>query len=224
MRIQTPLTREDIKNHLTYSTWKYALVLVFAIFGWMLIYDMTAYRSPQDKRIDLYVQTATTTSEIMDAFIKPVWESAAPDMETVQSVALLSSDDAATQMQITTFAYTGEGDIYFVTEQYFKSLSGAGAFLPLEDLVENGEIDVEGVDLKKGYVTVVAESDAKGTPVSTVSHLFGIPLDSYDGFMKGMLLDNRGMYACILYANQNDEHVIPFFNALLQAGRGEQED
>ena len=38
-----------------------------------------------------------------------------------------------------------------------------------------------------------------------------------------MLVGNRGMYAVIIVNNQNDENVIPFFNALLQAGRGEKE-
>jgi hypothetical protein len=53
--------------------------------------------------------------------------------------------------------------------------------------------------------------------------LYGIPLDSFYGFMNGMQVDNRGLYAVIIVNNQNDENVIPFFNALLQAGRGEKE-
>lgn len=224
MRIKTPLNRENIKTHFTYGSWKYILVVVAAIFGWSLIYTTTAYRSPQEKRIDLYVQSATASSELIDDFIKPVWESTVPEMEVVQSVTLLAVDDYTTNMQLTTYIYAGEGDIYFLTEQYFKSLASTGAFMPLEELAERGEISLEGIDLKKGYLTVVDEYDEKDQPISTSQHLYGIPLDSFYGFMKGMQLDNRGMYAVILVNNQNDDNVIPFFNALLQAGRGEKEN
>lgn len=224
MRIKTPLTRENIRNHFTYSLWKYALVAVAAIFGWSLIYTTTAYRSPQDKRIDLYVQSSTATSEMIDAFIQPIWEATVPEMETVQSVTLMANDEYSTTMQITTYVYAGEGDIYFLTEQYFKSLAGAGAFLPLEGLVEDGTLQLDDVDLKKGYITVVDEYNEQDEPIQTSQHLFGIPLDSFYGYMNGMLLDNRGMYAAVLVNNQNDENVIPFFNALLQAGKGEKEN
>ena len=224
MRITTPLTKERLKHHLTYSTWKYLLVAVLAVMGWSLIYTTTAYRSPQDKRIDLYVQTATTSSEIIDAFIKPIWEETVPEMETVASVTLLPNDDSATAMQLSTYIMAGEGDIYFLNETYFKSMASSGAFLPLEDLAADGQLNVQDIDTKKGYIAFVEEYDEKDQPVKTSQHLFGIPLDEFYGFMSGMQLDNRGMYAVILRANQNDENVIPFFNALLQAGRGEKEN
>ena len=65
--------------------------------------------------------------------------------------------------------------------------------------------------------------DENGRPLSTSLHLYGVPLDSFYGFMNGMQVDNRGLYAVIAINNMNDDHVIPFFNALLQAGRGEKE-
>ena len=90
--------------------------------------------------------------------------------------------------------------------------------------MENGTIQVDGVDLSKGRVAVVTEYDENDQPVTAEQHLYGIPLDEFYGFMSGMQLDNRGLYAAILVNNGNDENVIPFFNALLQAGRGEKED
>ena len=214
MRISTPLTKERIKHHLAYSSWKYLLVVVGVIMGWSLIYTTTAYRSPQNKRIDVYVQSVTTTPEIMDAFMKPVWEKAVPDMEVVQSYTLMTTDDYTTTMQLTTYIYAGEGDIYFLTDQYFKSMASTGALLPLEDLLADGRLEMDGIDLKKGYVTVVDAYDDKEKPISTSQH----------GFMSGMQVDNRGLYAAIVVNNQNDENVIPFFNALLQAGKGEKEN
>ena len=224
MRMKTPLTKEKVRNHFAYGSWKYLLLAALAVFGWSLIFTTTAYRSPQDKRIDLYAQTTTTTAENMDAFLEPIWREVTPEMEVVSSVALMNLDDYSTSMQLTAYMAAGDGDIYFLTEQYFKSFAAAGSFLELDVLVENGTIQVDGVDLSKGRVAVVTEYDENDQPVTAEQHLYGIPLDEFYGFMSGMQLDNRGLYAAILVNNGNDENVIPFFNALLQAGRGEKED
>lgn len=224
MRIKTPINKETIKNHMTYSTWKYVLMAACVIFGWSLIYTTTAYRSPQNKRVDVYIQSNTASAESIQAFLDPIWKKTVPEMETVNGVAMSTIDDYTTSMQLMTYMAAGEGDIYFLTEQYFKSFAGQGSFLALEDLVADGTIQLDDVELSKGYVAYVEEYDDNDRPIKTSRHLYGIPLDSFYGFMGGMQLDNRGLYAVIIINNQNDENVIPFFNALLQAGRGEKED
>ena len=223
MRIKTPINKETIKNHMTYSSWKYLVMAACVIFGWSLIYTTTAYRSPQNKRVDVYIQSNTASAESIQAFLDPIWKETVPEMETVNGVAMSTIDDYTTSMQLMTYMAAGEGDIYFLTEQYFKSFAGQGSFLALEDLVADGTIQADDVELSKGYVAYVEEYDENDRPIKTSRHLYGIPLDSFYGFMGGMQLDNRGMYAVIIINNQNDENVIPFFNALLQAGRGEKE-
>ena len=224
MRIKTPINKEKIKNHMTYHGWAYVLVAVVAALGWNLVYTVTAPRVPDEKRIDLYVLSSTTSSEIVDSFLKPLWEEYAPEMESVSSVVIGTYDDYATPMQLSAYVAAGEGDIYFLTETYFKSLAGQGALLSLDELVENGAIDASGVDLVKGYVTYISEYDENDTPIGTDQHLYGIPLESFYGYMSGMQIDNRSLYAAILINNRNDENVIPFFDVLLQAGRGEKPD
>ena len=223
MRISTPINRETLKNHTTYSTWKYLLMAACVIFGWSLIYTTTAYRSPQNKRIDVYIQSNTASSDLVQAFLDPIWKETVPEMETVSGVLLSTIDDYTTSMQLMTYFAAGEGDIYFLTEQYFKSYASQGSFLELEDLVADGTIQADDIELSKGYVAYVETYDDDGRPTKTSRHLYGIPLDTFYGFMNGMQLDNRGLYAVICVNNQNDENVIPFFNALLQAGRGEKE-
>ena len=224
MRIKTPVNRETLKHHMTYGLWKYALMAVCVVMGWSLIYTTTAYRSPQDKRVDVYIQSSTASAELVNSFLEPIWKETVPEMETVNGVVMAVIDDYTTSMQMMAYMAAGEGDIYFLTEQYFKSFATQGSFLELEGLVESGQIDAGGADLTKGYVTYVEEYDDQDRPVKTSRHLFGIPLDSFYGYMGGMQLDNRGMYAVITVNNQNDENVIPFFNALLQAGQGEKEE
>lgn len=220
MHIKTPLNQERLRTHITYSGWKYVLLIIIAIFGWNLIYTMTAYRSPEDKRIDLYVITYTSTAEYIDAFIKPIGEEVAPDMESISSVAMVP-DATYGQMQLSTYIAAGDCDIIFLPESYFKPFASTGAFVALEDMVADGTIDVGDVDLSKGYVTLIDEYDPEMKPIVGEQHLYGIPLDTFYGYMDGMNVDNRGLFAAVLINNQNDQNVIPFFNALLQAGRGE---
>ena len=224
MRIKTPINKETLKHHMTYGLWKYALMAACVIMGWSLIYTTTAYRSPQDKRVDVYILSNTASAELVNSFLEPLWKETVPEMEAVNGVVLSMIDDYTTTMQLMTYMAAGEADIYFINEQYFKSYATQGSFLELDDLVESGQIDPRGADLSKGYVACVEEYDDQDRPVKTSRHLYGIPLDNFYGFMSGMQLDNRGMYAVITVNNQNDENVIPFFNALLQAGQGEKED
>ena len=224
MRINTPINKERIKHHLAYSSWQYTLMALLCIFGWSLLYTTTAYRSPQDKRIDVYVMSNTATQETMTPLMEKIWREVTPEMETVTPVALLTGDDYMTFTQLTTYIAAGDGDIYFVTDQFFKNFAAQGAFLPLDDLVADGTIQVGDADLTKGYVTEVLDYDMNDIPTYGERRLFGIPLDSFYGYMNSIRLDNRGLYATILYHNQNDENVIPFFNALLQEGVGEKED
>ncbi len=223
MRIKTPINRETLRNHMNYGLWKYAVMAACVIMGWSLIYTTTAYRSPQNKRVDVYIQSATASSELVESFLEPVWKETVPEMETVNGVVMSVMDDYTTSMQLMTYMAAGEGDIYFLTEQYFKSFATQGSFLELEGLVESGVVDPYGADLNKGYVTCVEEYDEQDRPVKTSRHLYGIPLDNFYGFMGGMQVDNRGMYAVVSVNNQNDENVIPFFAALLRAGQGEKE-
>lgn len=220
MHISTPLNKDRVRNHLTYSSWKYLLLVVCAIFGWSLIYTVTAPRVPEDKRIDLYVLSYSADQEKINAFILPIAQEVTPEMESVSSVGMVP-DSTYGAMQLTAYFAAGDGDIYFLDENYFKSFASNGVFLPLEDLVADGTIAVSDVELSKGYVTYIESYDSEMRPVVGDQHLYGIPLDSFYGYMDGMGVDNRGLYAVIAANNKNDANVIPFFNALLQAGRGD---
>ena len=225
MTIRTPVDKAHLHVHWTYNGWKYIVIILAAIFGWSFIYTTTAYRSPQDKRIDVYMSSSTASTEMCDAFLKPLWESATPDMETVSSVTILPStgyEDYAAAMQLQVYLATGEGDIFFLSMEDFKSYAAAEAFVPLDEYLESGVINADGIDLTAGRVKIVEEYDDDGVPTYTgEEHIYGIPTDTLFGYMEGFLLDNRGMVMCISAANQNDENVVPFFNALLQSGRSE---
>ncbi len=227
MKLKTPLDKRTLKDHLHYSLWKYALLVVIAIFAWDLIYAYTAYRPPQDKRIDVYIQSATATQEQTEVFFEKIRQSSVPDMELVSTVLLMgnSQTDMYAAQQLTTYIMANEGDLYFLTGSDFKRFAGQGVFLELEGAVQDGSLDVRGMDLSSGYVAIQSYDEEKEAlvPVSR-QRLYGIPASGLFGFMTELGIDHRDLYLCVTIYNQNDENVLRFLNELIRTTRAPMPD
>ncbi len=222
MSISTPLTKKRVSDHMTYNLWKYILLCGAAFLFWELFYTQTAYRVPQEKRVDVYIKSGTTSQEIADAFLEPIWKESVPDMELVSSSLISFGDDSSSVMQLSVWIAAGEGDIYLLPASDFKTYAGSGAFLNLGDYVDSGRIRTDGIDLSAGKVHAYLGMNDQGVDVYEDSlTLYGIPMDTLYGYMEGMSLDNRGMVMAILANNQNTENVVTFMDALIEAGRGD---
>lgn len=217
MKIKTPFTKMRLRNHMTYNSWKYLVVIIASVFGWNLLYTTTAYRSPENLRVDVYMQSSTATNEGVDAFFKPIWDECIPEMETVTNVLLTSStsSDYYGTMQLSVYIMAGEGDIYMLCTEDFKNYASQGAFLDLTPFVESGELNIDGIDTSAGYVATV---DENGIPTGE-TQFFGLPAYTLDGFRTGMNVHNRDLIIGVTAFNNNEENVIKFLNGLVQAGR-----
>ncbi len=218
MQAVSDYRRARMRNHFAYDIWKYLLIIAVCWFGWDLLYTQTAYRSPQDKRIDVYIMSATASDEMVEAFLKPIWEEATPDMELVEGVSLLPGgvEDYYTNMTLTVRLAAGEGDIYFLPQDVFKSFALNGVFIPLDDYVAQGRINIDGLSVDTARLTVIDDESGEAQ-----AHLYGVPTDALYGLMDGMQFDNRNAVMTIAVNSGNEDNVVTFFNALLQAGRGE---
>ena len=217
MKIKTPLEKKRLRTHFAYNSWKYLTVVLASIFGWNLIYTMTAYRSPENLRVDLYIQSATADNETVDAFLKPVWEETVPDMETVSAVLLTTSasEDTYATMQLSVYIMAGEGDIYILSTEDFKNYASQGAFIDLTTYVENGMLNLDGIDVSAGYVATV---DDEGVPTGE-KQFFGIPAYTLDGFKTGMNVNNNDLVIGVTAFSNNEENVIKFLNGFIDATR-----
>ncbi len=216
MKIKTPLTRARIRTHMTYHWWNYAAVVLASVFCWNLLYITTAYRSPEELRIDLYIQSPSVTEESAASFIDPIWKSTVPTMETVTSVLLSgSTEDYYANMQLSVYLMAAEGDLYLLCSSDFKSYAAQGVFVDLQPYVDQGLLDVDGLDLSAGYV---AQVDEEGVPNGEMG-LYGIPAYALNGLRSGMLLDNSDIVIGMTVFNGNEENVLAFLNGLIAAGR-----
>ena len=216
MKIKTKLDRKALRTHFSYHWWKYLAVIAASVFGWNLLYTTTAYRPPEDKRVDLYIQTVSVSEQAAAQFIQPLWEQAVPDMEYVGAILLTSSSqDYYGNMQLTVYIMAGEGDIYMLASSDFKSYAAQGVFLDLQPFIDEGSLNVDGLDLSAGYVALTNEN---GLPAGE-RHLYGIPAYELNGYMEGMGLDSRNLVLGVTAFNGNEENVIRFLNSFIQAGR-----
>ncbi|MBO4378436.1 MAG: hypothetical protein IK133_04915 [Clostridia bacterium] len=215
MKIKTPITKARLRTHLAYNFWKYLIAIVGSIFAWNLIYTTTAYRAPQEKRVDLYIQSTYITEESTEKFIKPIWESSVPDMETVTSVILAGSADYYSNMQLSVYIMAGEGDIYLLSTADFKNFASQGAFIDLAPYIESGQINVEGIDISAGKVALVND---EGLPVGD-NIQFGIPAYTLSGYTDMGMQDYGNIVMAVTTFNGNQENVLKFFDAFIQAGR-----
>lgn len=227
MKLSIRKTKEDFKHHLQYSSWVYVLLIVLSFVVVSLVYAQTAYRPPQDKRIDVYIQSSIATQEAVDAFFKPIWEEAVPEMEVVDSVMLMASggeNDYYAGMQLMTFIAAAEGDIYFLSSSDFKAYASQGAFVDLGPAIEQGILDTQGLDLTAGKVVEV-ESNPDGS-VRTVGEAkqYGIPAKELYRFATDLQIDNRDMVLAVAVNSQNEEPTIRFLNGLIQHTRAEMPD
>lgn len=218
MKLKTPWTRDRLRSHLQYGLWKYALLIVLSIFAWDMVYAMTAYRPPQDKRIDLYIQSSTASQEALEKYLISVKDKVVPDMELVSAIMLMGSaqNDIYAAQQLTTYLMAGEGDIYLLSSADYKQYASQGVFLKLDELVADGTLQLEGIDLTKAQVAI-QEYDRDRDALVPVSarHLYGIPAAQLFGLME-YGIDNRDMYLGVTTFNQNDENVLRFLNELVR--------
>ncbi|MCL1965129.1 MAG: hypothetical protein FWF69_08735 [Firmicutes bacterium] len=203
----TRITKERIRNHFTYSLWKYALLAVFAIFGWNLIYSSTAYRAPKDKRLDVYFVTYSLPDETTK-WIREQILAMYPQLEDAACVSIVytGEDNYYGSVQISTYIGAGEGDVYLLTAERFDALKGEGVFLNLDGAIDSGEIDLRGIDA--GRCAVAVEGGGRG--------ICGIPAESLYGLMdRGV--DNRDLVICVMAYSGNQGTAVRFVDWLIEA-------
>lgn len=201
-----PITRNRIRNHFQYFWWQYALLAGLAIFGWNLLFTTTRYRPPESLKVEWYYEGPMTnaTQQNADALLAELTPQLFPDMEEVTFTSV-GMDDTYGAMQIMVWMAAGQGDLYMLTQDTFKSYATQGSMVDLQPYVDDGTLNVEGITLTKGYVK---EEETGQT------HLYGIPagqlkgLEQYEIFPEGTILS-------MLVAGGNEENTLKLMAWLL---------
>lgn len=199
--MKTPITKKAIQTHFTYSSWKYMLLIVVAIFGWNLIYSTTEPQTPEYKKVVMGMYTYAETEEL-SAYMEQIRQDYMPDMIelTPQSI---TPDEMYGDMILSTRFAARECDIYILPRAQFQSYAAQGGFMPLEVVLPDliADLEAAGISLSRGYRSVEETGE---------KHQFGIPCASMTFLQSTVLADMSDMYLCVFFYTENDENVLKF--------------
>lgn len=201
-----PITKDRIRNHFQYFWWQYALLAVFAIFGWNLLYTTTHYRSPEHLKMEWYYQgglSDQTESKVM-ALMEKVKPDLFPEVEEMdfQSVGM---DETYGEMQMMVWMAAGQGDLYLLEKDSFTAYASEGSMVNLQPYIDSGALNVEGMDLRKGLVTDIDTKEKVQC---------GIPADSLTGLLD-LDINPEGRVFCVLITSGNTDSAVGLMQYLI---------
>jgi len=200
------ISSDRVRNHFSYSWWKYLLLVIAAVMGWNIIYSTTAYKPPADKRMTVYFVTHSIDSENTAVIREKILEND-PNLEeaTVVSITYTDSDNYYGNLQLTTYMGSGEGDIYIVDRSVFEMLMPGGGFVMMDEYLENGRVNLQGADASSCY----------GVDEDGISGIMGVPLAELYGLLD-LGIDNRDLVLLVMGFSGNQDGALNVINWLFE--------
>ena len=149
------LTKKRLKNHWAYSWWKYALAAAVSAMLVSVVFAVTEYRPPDDKKVEFYVLNSYMDTETMQADFWPQLQAKKPEQEklTVININLTDSSNIYAPMQFSTYVAAQQGDLFLISRDELLKITADGAdeaLVELTDYLKSGAIDAQDIDLVKG--------------------------------------------------------------------------
>lgn len=206
---QEHITKERIRNHWSYSWWKYLLLAAVCIAAVNITFAVTAYRAPEDKKIEIYFLNGYCDTESVRQALEPQFFEEHPEQEelTVMNINI-SDDNMYGAIQFTTYMTANQGDVCLMPGSEVLKLSADGAeysFVDLTPYVSAGVIPTDGIDLTEG--TLARSTGETG--------IFAIPADGLHG-LKQYGNDPSGSMLCVLDHCGNEETAASVVGMLME--------
>ena len=208
------VTKKWMKHHWSYNWWKYLLLAFVCAVTVDVAFTMTAYRPPEEKKIEVYVLNDFCNAVAMQEELSPLFFAAYPEQEefTVLNINLTGGDLYA-PMQFSTYVAAQQGDVCLMPRSEVDKLAADGAeyaFVELTPYIERGVIDAEGIDLSGGMMK-------RSTGEMGV---YGIPADSLYGLLE-YGNDPEDSLLCIMDYSGNEERAAGVIGLMLERYRTE---
>jgi len=202
--VNTRVTKERMRHHFSYGVWKYALLAILAVFGWDLVYSITAYRPPDDKKLDVYILSAGADVEAMREDLLESLHAAFPDQEQFSflHIGLDESMEPNAVMQFTTYIGAMQGDLFLLSMGLYQSYGDPenGLFLQLDEVIASGELHIEGIDIE---------------PAKIEGGVYGIPTKTLYG-LTNYLINNEHMVLAVPAYTGNPDNAIKLISFLAE--------
>lgn len=208
------ISKKWIRHHWNYNWWKYLLLTALCAAVVDVAFTMTAYRPPEEKKIELYILNGYCDAVALQEDISPLFFERYPEQEELTVLNIdLAGDDMYAPMQFSAYTAAQQGDVCLMPLSEMNKLASDGAehaFMELTPYIESGAIDVTGIDLTNG----ISQNSAGEEGV------YGIPADDLYGLLK-FGNDPAGSVLCVMDYNGNEDHAVGMINLLLERYRTE---
>ena len=140
------LTKKRLKNHFAYNWWKYALSAAVSAMLVSIVFAVTAYRPPAEKKVELYVLNGYIDTETFQRDFWPELQARKPEQEelTVLNINLTDSSNIYAPMQFSTYVAAQQGDLFLISRDEMRRITADGAQEALVELtgyLKNGTLD-----------------------------------------------------------------------------------
>ena len=211
------ITKYRMKNTSAYSWWKYLLMVVCVVLGVNMFLTMTAYRSPENKKVEIYLCSGWADTEKAQADLWPLLKEIAPDQEEmlVANIDLVGQEYYAI-MQFTTYVAAQQGDVMLLPKKEFikyASDDAWGMYTDLAPYIDKGMLTVDAIDLSA--CTLQDASGRRG--------IFGIPADTLYGLTDYSIDPADSMLIVTAYSG-NEETCVKMINEMVRRFQTEKPD
>jgi len=202
------MTKRWLKNHVAYSWWKYLLLAAACVFCVDMLFTMTEYRAPEEKKVEIYILNDYVEASALREAMAPIFFERCGDQEELTVLSInIGSDDMYARMQFTTYAAAHQGDVYMLPVTEFKNLTAETyeAFADLAPYIESGIIDTCDIDLS-GYTVKHADGSQS---------IYAIPADTLYGLSE-YSNDPAGSLLCLTAFGGNLDNAAEAMNVLIE--------
>ena len=142
------LTKKRLKNHFAYNWWKYALSAAVSAMLVSIVFAVTAYRPPAEKKVELYVLNGYIDAETFQRDFWPELQARKPEQEelTVLNINLTDSSNIYAPMQFSTYVAAQQGDLFLISRDEMRRITADGAQEALVARAKRAMIRRGGVD------------------------------------------------------------------------------
>lgn len=208
------ITKARLKNHWAYSWWKYLLMIVLVVMGVSVGFSVTAYRPPEDRKIQVFLCNGWADAVQFEADLWPLLKEASPDQEQLTASNIdLTSGDVYVNMQFTTYIAAQEGDVCLLPRSEVKKLAADeawSAFVDLTPYIENGQLAQD--DVSYAGLTFPTENGGEG--------IFAIPADGLYGLTEYGIDPADGAFVIMSFSG-NEENAVQLLEIIIDRFAGE---
>lgn len=192
--MDTRITKAKLRNHWHYSWWKYMVAAIICGLLVDMLFAMTQYRPPANRKIELYLCSGYADAAVVHDQLWPELQAAVPDQELLSVINInLSGDDVYANMQFTTYIGAQQGDVLMLPASSVKGLAPEGgdtAYMELTPFIESGLLNLGDLDLSAGMMP--SEDGEMG--------LYAIPTDTLYGLTEASCDPAGGMLVIMGYS------------------------